>query len=150
MRWLTLILASLLTGCGDDDCCKGGIDAAAHDSLVVPPDALEGTCAGVGRDKIKFTRAESCGNDGSVEWCIPDNDSQLVATLTAIAPAITCAPGGGRAGCYTGGKLLCSYPTSYPEQCLSARGEMKPEVWSDICDVAAQPPITEIVATIFD
>lgn len=148
MLRLGLITAVLLAGCGDDDCCTAVADAA-HD-VYVPPDTLD-ICAGPGRDKIKFTRAESCGNDGSVEWCIADTDTQLAATLTQISPTIRCAPGGGQAGCYaTPGLLLCSYPTIYPDQCLTAYGEMKPEVWDDICAVAAQPPITAIVPTIFD
>lgn len=110
------------------------------------PDA----CAGTGRSKIKFAREESCANDGSVEWCIPETDMQLRALLNTISPTITCAPGGGRAGCNTGGKLLCFYRTEYPDQCLTSHGEMTPEVWDDICEVAAQPPITEIVHTILE
>jgi len=149
MRSLLVIPALLAHGCGEDDCCTGvGVDAA-QDAPIILPD-VPNDCAGPGRDKIKFSRDQSCGNDGSVEWCIPDNDPQLVTTLQAISSTIHCAPGGGRAMCYTGGKLLCSYPTSYPDQCLSHWGEMKPEVWDDICEVAAQPPITEIVPTILE
>lgn len=117
--------------------------------VVILPD-VPNDCAGSGRDKIKFSREQSCGNDGSVEWCIPDNDAQLVSTLATISSTIYCAPGGGRAMCHTGGKLLCSYPTSYPQQCLTSWGEMKPEVWDDICEVAAQPQITEIVPTLLE
>ena len=135
----------LLPGCGGDDCCTGNVPDAAHDVLILPD--VPNDCAGPGRDKIKFPREQSCVNDGSVEWCIPDNDPQLVTTLTSISSTIACSSGGGRAMCYTGGKLLCFYPTSYPDQCLSQHGEMKPEVWDDICEVAAQSQITEIVAT---
>lgn len=150
MMRLGLAIALLATtGCGDDDCCTGIVIDAPHDTYV-PPDTPD-VCAGPGRDKIKFTRAQSCGNDGSVEWCAPAADTQLAATLTAISPTIHCEPGGGRANCSaTPGLLLCSYPTSYPGQCLTAYGEMTPAVWDDICDVAAQPPITEIVPTILE
>jgi hypothetical protein len=148
MRYVGLIVAGLVAGCGDEDCCKAGVDAA-HDAPVIPPDTLD-VCAGPGREKIQFTREASCGNDGAVEWCIPDSDPELVATLAAISSTIHCAPGGGRAGCYTGGKLLCSYPTHYPDQCLARWGEMKPEVWDDICQVAAQPQITAIVPMILE
>jgi hypothetical protein len=148
MLRLALIPALLLTGCGDDDCCTGNVTDAPHDIMILPD--VPNDCAGAGRDKIKFARDESCGNDGSVEWCIPDNDAQLVTTLETISSTISCAPGGGRAMCYTGGKLLCFYPTTYPDQCLSQHGQMKPEVWDDICEVAAQPQITAIVHTLLE
>jgi hypothetical protein len=151
MLRLAWIPALLLAGCGDDDCCTVIPDAqrdAPHDILILPD--VPNECAGPGREKIKFPREESCGNDGSVEWCIPDNDAQLVATLEGISSTIHCAPGGGRAMCHTGGKLLCFYPTSYPEQCLSQHGQMKLEVWDDICEVAGQPQIIEIVHTLLE
>jgi hypothetical protein len=144
----------LLPSCGGDDCCTGVVpDAAhdaAHDAAIILPDVPD-ECAGPGRDKIKFPRAESCANDGGVEWCIPDsNNTQLLATLAAIDSTIHCAPGGGRAMCYTGGKLLCSYPTHYPDQCITQWGEMKPEIWDNVCNVAAQPEVVEIVHTILE
>lgn len=150
MMRLALLALLVLPACGDDDCCTGVvIDAALSDTVIFPD--VPDECMGAGRQKIKFTREQSCGNDGSVEWCIPDNDAQLVTTLANISSTIACAPGGGRAGCFTpSGRLLCSYPTSFPEQCLSAHGEMKPEVWDDMCQVAALPQVTEIVPTIFD
>jgi hypothetical protein len=147
---LAMLLPLILPACADDDCCTGvAIDAALHDTEILP-DAPNG-CMGPDLQKIKFTREQSCNNDGSVEWCIPDNDAQLMTILTNISSTIHCALGGGRAGCFTpSGRLLCTYPTSFPDQCLSYRGEMKPEVWDDICQVAAQPQITEIVPTIFE
>lgn len=145
------MIAVLLAACGDEDCCKDAWPDAASDGPSDGSDSLDGTCAGGGRDKIKFSRAESCANDGSVEWCVPEDDTELRATLTAIEPAITCAPGGGRARCnLTPGLLLCSYPTRYPEECLAPHGEMKPEVWDDMCAIAALPAITEIVPTWFE
>jgi hypothetical protein len=148
MLRFALIPAVLLPACGGADPVQQPTHDAASD-VVILPDVLD-ECPGPGRDKIKFPRSESCGNDGGVEWCIPDNDAQLRAMLTAISPTIRCAPGGGRAGCYTGGLLLCSYPTQYPEQCLARWGQAKPEVWDDFCEVAALPQITEIVATLYE
>lgn len=147
LRW-ALISALLLPACGgDDDCCadgQQGVVDAPHDVVILPD--VPNECAGPGRDKIKFPRTESCSNDGAVEWCIPDsNNTQLLATLAMISSTIHCAPGGGRAMCYTGGKLLCTYPTAYPDQCLTQHGQMKPEVWDDMCAVAALPEVIEIV-----
>jgi hypothetical protein len=138
-------------GCGDSvQPVATQPDAATVDAAVDAPATLD-VCPGAGREKIKFPRAESCGNDGSVEWCVPDNDPQLQAMLATINPAISCAPGGGRAGCYSpAGLLLCTYPTRYPDQCLSRYGEMTAEVWGDMCELAALPEITEIVPTIFE
>ena len=109
MRRIALLMT--LAGCT-------GSPQTPVDALIDVPITLDApdVCAGAGREKIKFTRDESCGNDGSVEWCIPDNDAQLQATLANISPSIHCAPGGGRAGCYQpAGLLLCSYPTGYPD-----------------------------------
>jgi hypothetical protein len=143
LRRTTLLVAVALAGCGDDDCCTGVLDAPA-----VQPDTLD-ACAGPGRTKIKFSREESCANDGAVEWCIPDGDAQLMAALAAISSEISCSAGGGRARCNTGGLLLCHHPTLFPEHCLARHGEMKPEVWNDICEVAAQSAIVEILPTIY-
>ena len=150
MRWLVLVVLLVLPGCEGEDCCtgRGTADAAGRD--VATPDAPDGVCPGPGRDKIKFSRSESCGNDGGVEWCIPDtNNLVLLESFTGIASSITCAPGGGRAMCNTGGKLLCSYPLSFPGECLTTHGEMTPEVWGDMCTLASFPEIVEIVPTIY-
>jgi hypothetical protein len=145
--FVALLSALAIASCGgDDDCCTHHGTDAPRDT---PSDTLD-VCATTGRDKIKFSRAQSCANDGAVEWCVPDGDTQLMAALTAISSEITCAPGGGRAGCNTGGRLLCSQPTRFPDHCLTQHGEMTPQVWDDICEVAAQPAITEIVHTIFE
>ena len=143
-------LLALLAGCGGND-DSGKVDAAADSATMADTAEFLGTCPTPGREKIKFALPTSCGNDGSVEWCIPDNDAPLMAMLKTISPTITCAPGGGRAQC--GGppaRLLCFYPTAYPDQCFSNWGEMKPEVWADMCEIAALPEVVEIVPTIFE
>ena len=108
-------------------------------------------CSTGHEDKIMFSFAQSCANDGSVEFCIPDGDPQLRSALAAISPMITCAPGGGRARCHRSpGLLLCSYPTTYPAQCTTPHGSMTADAWSDMCEIAALPQVTEIVPTIFE
>jgi hypothetical protein len=135
----------VVLGCGDSE------QPATHPDAAKDAPATADVCAGAGREKIKFSRAESCANDGGVEWCIPDNDPALQTMLATISPSIQCAPGGGRAGCYTPtGLLLCSYPTAYPGQCVTMYGEMTADVWADMCELAALPQITQIVPTILE
>jgi len=148
MRWV-LVIALGLPACGDDDC---------WDALHPPgetPDAPSvqadpGICSGPRGAKIQFTRAESCSNDGAVEWCIPiANHDELRARLRAISPTITCGTFSTLAMCPSSGRTACRYPVDYPGECIADHGEMKPDVWDNICAVAAQPEITEIVETIY-
>src|SRR5205823_9566823 len=99
--------------------------------------------------QINVTRAQSRGNDGSVEFCIGANDAPLKSELTSISVSIHCAPGGGRAACLaTPGLLLCSYPTQFPGQCATQQGAMTDAAWADMCKISAFPQINEIVPTI--
>jgi hypothetical protein len=142
-----MMVAIVVFGCGDQ---RRGLPIDA--SIDAPPDAVpQLTCTTGHEDKIKFDYATSCGNDGSVEFCIPDSDPAVMTAVAAISSTITCAPGGGRANCFaTPGLLLCTYPTLYPEQCLSYYGAMTADVWSDMCQIAALPQVTEIVRTILE
>ena len=124
------------------------VDARNEDAAA---DAAARVCATGHTDKLKFTYEESCGNDGGVEFCIPANDPTTLGAVTAVSSTITCNPGGGRAMCSaTPGLLLCSYPTSYPGQCIAQYGAMTDKVWADMCQLAGMPQITEIVPTILD
>ena len=112
-----------------------------------PPDAAA-TCPTGDSAKIKFDQGTGCLNDGSVEFCIPDNDAALRSELTVIAPAITCMVGGGRANCLRQpGLLLCFYPTAVPDECVAQNGAMTETAWADMCAIAAKPAILEIVPT---
>lgn len=118
-----------------------------------PTDATDVRCTGSSTGyKIKLARETSCQNDGGVELCIPDNDPALQAMITAIAPTITCAAGGGRAGCLRmPGLLLCSYPTRYPVECMQqSGGPMTIDAWANLCELSALPQVTAIVPTILD
>jgi hypothetical protein len=141
------LLAVAIVGCG------GGIsptDSSDDDTDIDAPVQTVG-CPGGVQSKIKFAEDSSCANDGSVEFCIPEANAALRATLTAISPAINCAQGGGRANCNASpGLLLCFYPTRFPDECEASHGAMKAEVWSDMCEIAEQPEVSEIVATFFE
>ena len=142
-----MTLAIVVVGCGDQ---ASGIRIDA--SVDAPPDAAPQLACTTGHeDKIEFDYPTSCGNDGSVEFCIPANDASVMSSVAAISSTITCAPGGGRALCLaTPGLLLCTYPTQYPGQCLSTHGAMTTDVWADICEIAALPQVTAIVRTILE
>jgi hypothetical protein len=141
----SLVLILVLTGCAEHG--KGGPPVTTIDA-----GDLSSVCPGQGNpQKIKFPRAEACGNDGGVEFCIPADIAETQTMLKAINPNIHCAPGGGRAGCLaTPNKLLCSYPTAFPGQCLSEHGAMTDASWADMCKISAFPEIAEIIPTIFE
>ena len=139
-RWWALLAIAI--GCGDDTA-----DARDPDADVTG-DAPTGACPTA---EIMFTQATGCANDGSVEFCIPDGDAALIAQLEAHEVAISCAPGGGRAGCFASPNLLlCSYPTGFPQQCEAMHGAMTDDTWQDMCAIAALPEVTAIVHTILE
>ena len=141
MRRFVLVL---LVGCGDDD----GVSNPGDDSGGDDDAGLVGLdeCPS-GRDKITFTRATGCQNDGWVEFCIPDNNPTLRAVVEGLVPDANCAAGGGRAGCSTPpARLLCFYPTP-PSACEADDSAMTAATWDDMCTLAAQPEVTEIVPT---
>jgi hypothetical protein len=108
-RWWALLAMAI--GCGDGTADALDPDAAVTGDALLG-DAPAGACPTA---EIMFTQATGCANDGGVEFCIPDGNAALVAQLEAYEMAISCAPGGGRAGCLaTPNLLLCSYPTRFP------------------------------------
>lgn len=140
----------ILAGCGHH-ASGTAIDASIDASIDATADAPQLTCSTGHTDKIKFDYPSSCANDGSVEFCIPDNNAAVMNAVTAISSTITCEPGGGRANCNASpGLLLCTYPTAYPGQCVSMYGAMTVDVWSNMCALAAMPDIIEIVRTILE
>ena len=100
-------------------------------------------------DKMTFTQATGCQNDGSVEFCLPAGDPALLDRAKAIAPALNCAPGGGRAGCKGPGELLCSFPTGMAE-CVARHGALTDAAWERLCQLAALPEVKRIVPTWFE
>ncbi len=103
-------------------------------------------CAGCRADKMRFTQAAGCDNDGSVEFCIPP---VLEHAIAAIAPTATCAPGGGRARCDRESQLLCSFPTGAAE-CATPHGALTDPAWDTLCGITMLPDVVEIVHTVID
>jgi hypothetical protein len=150
---MALVIVALL-GCGGGGMSPPpgmGDDDDDDPPVLVDAGGQTSVCPNGAHTKIRFDEARGCSNDGSVEFCIPDDDVALRAGLAAINPDITCAPGNGLAGCaQTTGKLLCFYPTRFPDQCLSDHGAMTIETWADMCEIANQSAIAEIVPTILE
>jgi hypothetical protein len=103
-------------------------------------------CAGCRADKMTFTQANGCANDGSVEFCVPP---VIEHALMLIAPTVHCAVGVGRAGCDPGSQLLCSFPTD-ATTCTAPHGGLTDAAWDTLCGVSMLPDVERIVPTIFE
>ena len=118
----------------------------SHVGLCYGPCVRADQCAGCREDKLAFTRATGCENDGSVELCIAP---ELAHAVELLAPTITCAPGGGRAGCDPATQLLCLLPTG-PAECESRHGALTDEAWDTVCALTMLPAVARIVPTWFE
>ncbi len=103
-------------------------------------------CAGCRADKLAFTQATGCANDGSVELCIPP---VLATAITTLAPTATCAVGTGRAGCDPATQLLCTIPTA-GAACTAVHGALTDDAWATLCHLSMLPEVTAIVPTILE
>jgi hypothetical protein len=103
-------------------------------------------CAGCRDEKMTFTQATGCANDGSVELCVPP---VLEHALRLIAPTIHCAVGTGRAGCDPATQLLCSFPTD-ASTCTAPHGALTDAAWDTLCGVSMLPDVERIVPTILE
>jgi hypothetical protein len=110
------------------------------------PDASrpDGSCPS---EKLAFTQATGCQNDGSVEFCLP-RDEEVVKRVRALAPEVR-GPigGGGRARCDLTKEDLYFFPT--PETCREAGG-LTDQDWAKLCLIAADPAVARIVPTWYE
>lgn len=100
-------------------------------------------------DKIAFTQAAGCGNDGSNEFCIPKSDAATRKEVQRIAATVTCSPGRGRARCDPERQDLCFFPTD-ASTCTSPHGALTETAWAQHCQIATLPQVPQIVHTIFE
>ncbi len=98
--------------------------------------------------KIAFTQAAGCLNDGSVEFCIPADDPAALASVRSVAPGVTCARAGGRAGCNLDTEVLCFLDTA--GLCTADHNALTDEGWQTVCALAALPIVREIVPTWYE
>jgi hypothetical protein len=150
MKTLIVLAALCACGCGDSTTTPNPTAADAKVATVdaAPPDAL--VPASCQPAKIAFTQAAGCMNDGSVEFCIP-NETATVTKVTQIASDVNCSTGGGRARCnLTPNQLLCSLPTTFPAHCVTQHAALTQQRWNTVCQLSSLPEVTNIVHTILE
>lgn len=100
-------------------------------------------------DKIAFTQATGCVNDGSMEFCIPADDPAALVAILEIAPNTTCISSPGRAGCDTAAQLLCI--VSADGMCHPVEAQaMTDSGWQTTCDLANLSFVDKIVPTWYE
>lgn len=119
------------------------LPAAAADGASGDP---AGACP---TDKIAFTQAAGCSNDGSNEFCIPKGDAATRTKVQRIASTVTCSPGRGRAGCDPDRQDLCFFPTD-ASTCKSPHGALTETAWAQHCQLVTLPQVPRIVHTFFE
>jgi len=129
--------------CAADPPQCAGPYVVSYDLPCYGPCVRADQCAGCLDDKMTFTQSDGCANDGSVEFCITP---LLESAIQLIAPTVTCAPGGGRAGCDPATQLLCQFPTQGSD-CVSPHGALTDDAWDALCAITMLPGVTEIVPT---
>jgi hypothetical protein len=101
--------------------------------------------------KLAFTQATGCRSDGSLEFCVPQEDVQLAARLQAMGPGIRPAGGGGgRAGCDVTQEELYFFETRDDEECVGDTDALTDAAWEKVCRIAAEPAIRRIVPTWYE
>jgi hypothetical protein len=99
-------------------------------------------------DKVSFSQATGCQNDGFVEFCLPANDNAALSQVMSIDATIVCHQGSrGRADCKPETEQLCQLPTH--SQC-PIEGPMPDALWLDVCRLAAVDAVAKIVPTWYE
>jgi hypothetical protein len=99
-------------------------------------------------EKIRFTKATGCRNDGYVEFCLPAQDKKLRAAVKRIAPT-ALDKGGQRCDAQT--EVLFFLPVEVESgSCVERWGAMTDRAWNQVCALARFPQIRSIRHTIFE
>lgn len=134
-------------GCGS----QGGIrtvkpDAASGGDTAVVEAEDATSCR---TDKIAFSQATGCKNDGAVEFCLPASDDGALAQVASIDSTIVCVQGvHGRAGCDLKVGQLCQLPI--PSTRCSMEDPMPDALWLTVCRLAALDAVAKIVPTWYE
>jgi hypothetical protein len=116
------------------------------DPEPAPDPGPESSCP---TDELAFTKGTGCQNDGSVEFCLPSGDDELLARVKEIAPTIQALPSQGRADCDVPAETLYLFPTGEAE-CVSRHGALEDAAWDTLCRIAALPEVRKIVPTFYE
>ena len=146
MSWQVAFALLWLVGCST---LRGPIDAPPPTPGSFGTDAGPTAVSSCPSEKIGFAQREGCQNDGSNEFCLPRDRPDLLMEVAKRSPKTVCQPGGGRAGCRMGDRLLCMIPTE-PVDCVAGSREMTPLAWETLCMIAGLPEVTEIVHTFYE
>jgi hypothetical protein len=99
-------------------------------------------------EKISFTQENGCLNDGSFEFCIPQDDPEALAAVLEIAPTAACLKGSrGRAGCDLETQMLCLVNR---DGMCAANDAMNDTGWQTVCELASLPSVEKIVPTWYE
>ncbi|WP_248360624.1 hypothetical protein [Anaeromyxobacter oryzae] len=120
------------------------VEPAKETTVAVPA-----RCA---TEKLRFTQATGCQNDGSVEFCVARGDATLEAKVRSIAPSVRTGASRGRAGCDPAVETLYFYPTlpDDPSVCTSRHGAVTDRAWQELCRLASLSEIRRIVPTWYE
>jgi hypothetical protein len=95
--------------------------------------------------EIQFDQAHGCSNSGTIEFCIPTNDSQTERAVRRIVEGVSsvnCQAGAtGQVGCRSS-ESLCRVRTQGRPMCSGAA--LSDEGWAVVCQLATLPEIRRI------
>lgn len=99
-------------------------------------------------EKLAFSQADGCRNDGYVEFCVARADAALLDEVRRIAPSVRTTGGHGRAGCDSSREwlVLLPMPKDDPSVC-TPDGALAPAAWTRVCRIASLPGIRRVVPT---
>jgi hypothetical protein len=101
------------------------------------------------QNRIAFTQATGCQNDGSFEFCMPADDPAALEQVMALVPDANCISTPGRARCDMATQLLCMVPTDdmcHPDQ----PDALTTTAWQTTCQLADLPFVERIVPTWYE
>jgi hypothetical protein len=141
MRAPLVLLLLLSASCNK---LTGGHPPKLPDASTPDGDAGGGACPS---QKLAFTQATACQNDGSVEFCVSSIDPAEQDQVFGIAPNVQCRPEAGRAGCDPAEEVLCQLPTI--GGVCGAQG-LSDASWERVCALAQLTFVERIVPTFFE
>jgi len=151
VRWFvsSLLVFRALLGC-TSAAPTGDTPVVPEETPAETPSAQQpgGSCPIA---KLRFTQATGCLSDGSLEFCVPKEDRQLLERLHNLVPELRKSGGGsGRAGCDTERETLYFFDTRPDHECVGDTDALTDAAWEKVCRIAAESAIPRIVPTWYE